>query len=210
MTRYARTERDAFADELLARGTQAPTLCAGWTTADLAAHVVTRDRRPDAAAGILVPALSGYTDAVRRRIRDRVDWPGLVAQVRNPPWWTVAAVPPVDALVNTVEFFVHHEDVRRGRDGWAPRDLPADLERQLWRAARLLLRRGLRDLPADVLVDAAGFDQVRTGRGGPHLRLSGTPGELLLFGFGRQASTRVDLTGPPELVEQARTTAMGV
>ena len=35
---------------------------------------------------------------------------------------------PIDELVNTVEFFVHHEDVRRAAPGWTPRSLDRQLE----------------------------------------------------------------------------------
>ena len=35
---------------------------------------------------------------------------------------------PIDELVNTVEFFVHHEDVRRAQDGWTARALDPALE----------------------------------------------------------------------------------
>ena len=59
MTRYARPEREALCDLLTDLGPEAPTLCAGWRTRDLAAHLVLRERRPDAAPGILLPLLAG-------------------------------------------------------------------------------------------------------------------------------------------------------
>ena len=52
MTTPATLERRRFADALLEVGPDAPTLCDGWSTRDLAAHVVLRDRRPDAAGGL--------------------------------------------------------------------------------------------------------------------------------------------------------------
>ena len=51
MATPATMERRRFADELLAVGPDAPTLCTGWAARDLAAHVVLRDRRPDAMPG---------------------------------------------------------------------------------------------------------------------------------------------------------------
>ena len=66
-------------------GPDAPTLCEGWLTADLAAHLVIRERRPDAAPGLVLPALSGYMDRVQRSVRDRYSWPELVAKVRSGP-----------------------------------------------------------------------------------------------------------------------------
>lgn len=57
----ASRERAALVNTMRAVGPDGATLCVGWTTRDLAAHLVLRERRPDAAAGILVPALAGYT-----------------------------------------------------------------------------------------------------------------------------------------------------
>ena len=65
MTRFARTERAAFADTLEEAGPDAPTLCTGWTTRDLAAHLVLRERRPDAAMGILIKGVAGHTQRVQ-------------------------------------------------------------------------------------------------------------------------------------------------
>ncbi len=52
----ARAERAALADLMLEVGPDSPTLCGDWTTRDLAAHLVLRERRPEA-AGLVVPAL---------------------------------------------------------------------------------------------------------------------------------------------------------
>ena len=49
---YSREERLALCALLDETGPDAPTLCEGWTTGDLAAHLVLRERRPDAAAGV--------------------------------------------------------------------------------------------------------------------------------------------------------------
>ena len=44
-------ERWALCDLLTELGPDSPTLCAGWRSADLAAHLLTRERRPDTALG---------------------------------------------------------------------------------------------------------------------------------------------------------------
>ena len=46
---------------MLEVGEKAPTLCGDWDTGDLAAHLVVRDRRPDALLGLGIPPLRGYT-----------------------------------------------------------------------------------------------------------------------------------------------------
>ena len=66
MTRHARSERLALCRTLERVGPDAPTLCPPWRTRDLAAHLVLRERRPDAAPGIWLRAAAGRT----RRVQD--------------------------------------------------------------------------------------------------------------------------------------------
>src|SRR5690348_16386408 len=127
MSRYAQIERSAFADALVAAGPSAPTLCEGWNTSDLAAHVIVRERRPDAAPGVFLSFLAGWTERIRTGCRDGHTYPELVHLVRNPPRWTPMAVPALDEATNTIEFFVHTEDVRRAAPGWEPRVLEPGL-----------------------------------------------------------------------------------
>ncbi|SBT44590.1 TIGR03085 family metal-binding protein [Micromonospora auratinigra] len=208
MPRYARSEREALADLLLELGPEAPTVNDGWTTRDLAAHLLVRERRPDAAGGILLPPLRGYGEAVRRRVAAG-PYADLVARVRRPPVWSPVSNPLTDELVNTLEFFIHHEDVRRARPGWQPRDLPPGLQAALWKRAALLARTALRRFPADLLVQAPGFGEVGVGRGGERLRLVGAPGELVLFLSGRQRVARVQVDGPAALAERLRAAGLG-
>lgn len=209
MPRYARAERDALADLLLAVGPDAPTVNDGWTTRDLAAHLVLRERRPDAAGGIALPPLRGYAERVRRALAGQ-PYPQLVEAIRRPPWWSPVSNPILDDLVNTVEFFVHHEDVRRAGPGWGPRDLPAGQQRALWRSVLPLGRLALRRFPAAVLVQAPGFGEGTVGAGGDRVRLVGAPGELLLFLTGRQRVARVQVDGPPALAERLRAARLGL
>lgn len=209
MPRYAETERRALADLFLTVGPDAPTLNEGWTTRDLAAHLVVRDRRPDAAAGILLAPLRDYSERVRLRVAGQ-PWERLVEQVRRAPWWTLAGNPLTDELVNTVEFFVHLEDVRRAQPGWEPRELPVGLTKVLWRRVSPLARLGLRRFPARVRVRAPGLGEIDAGGGGEAVELVGPPGELTMFLFGRQRASRVQLGGPPELVGRLSTATLGI
>ncbi|MFC0504543.1 TIGR03085 family metal-binding protein [Micromonospora costi] len=208
MPRYARAEREALADLLLTVGPDAPTVAEGWSTRDLAAHLVVRERRPDAAGGLALPPLRGYAERVRRRVAAR-PFPELVALVRRPPVWSPVSNPLTDELANAMEFFIHHEDVRRARPGWLPRDLPAGLQSALWRRAAPLARLALRRFPADLYVQAPGFGQLSVGRGGAPLRLVGSPGELALFLSGRQRVSRVQLDGPATSAQRLRAASLG-
>ncbi|MER7460454.1 TIGR03085 family metal-binding protein [Micromonospora sp. NPDC126480] len=209
MPRYARSERAALADLFQTLGPDAPTLNEGWSTRDLAAHLVLRERRPDAAGGIILPPLRGHAERVRRRLAAQ-PWTRLVDQVRRPPLWSPVSNPLTDELANTMEFFIHHEDVRRPGTGWQPRDLPAGLQRALWRRAGALARLALRRFPATVLVQAPGHGELSVGRGGEPVRLVGAPGELVLFLSGRQRAARVQVDGPAAVSDRLRAARLGL
>ncbi|MGN9808646.1 TIGR03085 family metal-binding protein [Micromonospora sp. BQ11] len=209
MPRYARSEREALADLFGTLGPDAPTINEGWATRDLAAHLVLRERRPDAAGGLLLPPLRGHAERVRRRLAAQ-PWARLVGQVRRPPAWSPVSNRLTDELVNTMEFFIHHEDVRRARAGWLPRDLPAGLHRALWKRVAPLARLGLRRIPADVFVQAPGYGELSVGRGGEPVRVVGAPGELALFLSGRQRVARVQVAGPTAAVERLRAADLGM
>jgi uncharacterized protein (TIGR03085 family) len=205
----AKDERAALCDLFTELGPDQPTLCDGWQTRDLAAHLVIRERRPDAAAGIVLRPLAGHTARVQAAVAAR-PFDQIVAAIRNPPAWSpLSAIGVLDRATNTTEFFIHHEDARRAQPDWQPRPLPEAQSRALWKRVRLTARQALRRLPASVLVDAPGYGQFRLGTG-PELRLAGDPGELTMFLSGRQAASRVELTGPDELVTRLRGARLGV
>ncbi|WP_420451001.1 TIGR03085 family metal-binding protein [Ilumatobacter sp.] len=210
MTTPATIERRRFADELLAAGPDAPTLCEGWTTRDLAAHVVLRETRPDAAVGVVAPFLSGYTDKVQQRIA-RDDYDELVESVRTgPPAWSPTRIERIDRAVNTAEFFVHLEDVRRGGDDWSPRaldtSLQADIHASLSRVAKLLTRRS----PVGVVLEPDdGHAPIVAKRGEPTVHVRGGVGELMLFVYGRADQAAVELDGTDDAVARLRSASFG-
>src|SRR4051812_675588 len=130
MLHLSRTERAALCNSALEAGEDAPTLCEGWTVKDLVIHLLLRERDPLAAPGILVPQLHGLTQRSARRMESH-DFSSLVERVRSgPPKWSPMAIPQVDQLLNSLEYFVHHEDIRRAAPGWEPREL-TDRERRI-------------------------------------------------------------------------------
>jgi uncharacterized protein (TIGR03085 family) len=208
-TNLAPAERAALCDLFDAVGPDAPTLCTGWTTRDLAAHLAVRDRRADAAAGIMIRRLAGHTETVRRAEAARA-YPQIVQRVRRVPWWVLTGHGVLDRLTNTTEFYIHHEDVRRAADDWAPRDLSDEMQRALYGPVRTISPLRLRRFPAAITIEAPGYGQIKAGAGGPELSLAGEPGELALFLGGRQAHSRVTLYGPDDLVTRLRTARLGV
>jgi uncharacterized protein (TIGR03085 family) len=209
MTNFAQAERRQLADLLVEVGPDQPTLCGEWTTRDLAAHLVIRERRPDASIGLVVKPLEDRLERVRLEAAAE-PWPELVDDVRGgPPKWSPMRIQFVDQLANTVEFFVHHEDVRRAADTWEPRELDPALVEELWKTLSRMGRMVARKAPCGlVLVDPAGRRAV-VKKGEPTVTVSGPVGELVMFSYGRQAKSRVELTGPDDLVEAVRTAPLG-
>ena len=192
MTSYALRERHLLADLLLEVGPDAPTLCGDWVTADLAAHLVLRERRPDAGLGVWVPAFAGWTDKVAASLRDRKTYPEIVELVRDRPWW----IAPLDETVNLIEYFVHHEDVRRAQPEWQPRPFTDRDQDRLWSRLVLLakgLARGSSVGVELVRTDAPAVRRIKAGE--PTLVVRGVPTELTLFAYGRGAVADVDLEG---------------
>ena len=207
---YARDERLALSALLDQAGPREPTLCEGWTTLDLAAHLVLREHRPDAGLGLLGGPLAAHTRSVQRRLAERTPYARLVQTFRaGPPRFSLFALPGADERANVVEYFVHHEDVRRAQPGWEPRKIDPGLTEVLWlrlRMARFVLRK------APVGVELARDDQPEPARpGGPRVRITakartpvvtvtGAPAELTLWALGRTAAARVRLDGGEDAI----------
>ena len=185
-------------------GADAPTLCEGWLAVDLAAHLVVRERRPDSGPGLVWPRLAEYTEKVRRGERDRVPFETLVDTVRRGP---PVLLRPFDGPMNTVEFFIHVEDLRRARDGWTPRMVSPALADALW--ARVGPGGMAKKVPATIVITSPGRDAKEAGSG-PRLTLAGDPGELIMFGAGRQAAAKVEIDGDETLAAQLRAAKLGV
>ncbi|WP_433656573.1 TIGR03085 family metal-binding protein [Nocardia sp. CA-128927] len=195
----AQRERQSLVETMAAVGPEAPTLCGEWTVRDLAAHLVVRERRPDAAPGIMLKPFAGYLDSVQAKVA-RQPFPELLEQVQTgPPWWS--PLRPIDAIANVTEMFVHHEDVRRGSPGWEPRALSQADEDRYWQLVGRMGRRAYRKSPVKVVLET--LDEKRAvvrPKSGDEVVLRGMPSELLLHSFGRN-EVRIETTGTPEAVQ---------
>ena len=208
--RPAQLERTALCDTALQVGEDQPTLCEGWDVKDLVVHLLVREGSP-AAAGIVLSPLAGVTDAVSRRVGRR-DFAVLVEKLRSgPPRLSPYAVPQLDSVLNTLEFFVHHEDIRRARPGWSARDLGEPLEKVLWKmlgtAGKGLLRRSPVGVTAENSV--TGSRSVLKA-GTPTVTVRGLPSEVTLFVFGRREQAQVDLLGDDADVARLTGTSLGI
>jgi uncharacterized protein (TIGR03085 family) len=196
-------------DEL---GPSVPTLLDGWTAHDLAAHLVLREHDLIAGPCLVLPGPFGrFAERRSAGLARRKDFAWLVARIRSGPPVGFFRIGWIRAMANLNEFFVHHEDVRRA-NGRGPRSLTRAMDAALWRNVRRGGRYLGRRLDGGGLeIEWAGTDERVTVRpGSPTARLSGPPGELLLYIFGRQAAAQVEVSGPPEAVAAVRRTHFGM
>lgn len=211
MTTSATAERHALAALFTELGPDVDTLCEGWTSRDLAAHLVMRERRPDGAAGVILKPLAGYADKVQDSIAAR-DWDDLVGTVRSgPPRWSPTRIGAVDRLANTIEFFVHHEDVRRAQSAWEARDLPDELRSDLHAALGRMVKVLARKVPVGLeLTPTDGGASITAKKGSPTVTVHGPIGELVLFVYGRGDHAQVTFDGPDDAVAAVRAARFGV
>jgi uncharacterized protein (TIGR03085 family) len=188
-------ERAELADLLDRVGPDAPTRCEGWTTQDLLVHLLIRERRPDAVPGTFLSIGSSWTHRVGDGYRSR-PWHDLVGEFRSrPPWYLPTHWDPVDEAVNAGEYFIHHEDVRRGRPGWEPRHYDDETTAKLRAMVRgAYLRLALRKAGRGVVAVLPGGERVVLRRGEPEVEVTGEPGEIVIWASGRPAA-RVTLSG---------------
>jgi uncharacterized protein (TIGR03085 family) len=207
----AQQERAALCDLFTEVGPDAPTLCGDWTTRDLAAHLVVRERRPDAAVGIVVSKAAGYTDKVQSGVAT-TDWDDLIETVRSgPPMWSPMRIGAIDKAANTIEFFVHLEDVRRASDDWEPRELDAGLTETLYSMLSKMAKRLVNSSSVGiVLAPDDGRAEIVAKAAEPSVTVSGPVGELVLFVYGRQAHSRVDLAGDDASVTAVTGASFGI
>ncbi len=205
-----RAERERACDLLIETGPDAPTLCEGWTTADLAAHLYVRERSPLAGLGIILPPLAGYAEGAMRRALERNGYVTVVERIRSGP--PLGPMRLADSTVNLNEYAVHHEDVRRGTPGWSPRPAAevADLEDALWASLRRgagFMTRGLKDI--GLVLTWPGHDEHVVRSGEATATVTGRPIELVLLLNGRSA-VEVEITGDQSAVDRLHAANLGI
>jgi uncharacterized protein (TIGR03085 family) len=200
-------ERAALCDTFEKYGPDAPTLCAGWNTLDLASHLVAREARSDAALGLVVPPLAKHLQHVMDKYKARGYEP-LIAMLRTGPPWMHRTGPLASANVN--ENFIHHEDVRRA-SGEGPRTLDPDMDAILWRMLGFGARMSKKAVrgAALTLKTPDGRERV-VSTDGAAVSMTGAPGELSLYMSGRKEAAVVTLDGDAAAVAIVRAAGFGV
>ncbi|RSO42886.1 TIGR03085 family protein [Streptomyces sp. WAC 06725] len=210
MSTHANRERLLLADLLEGAGPDAPTLCEGWKARDLAAHVVVRERRADAAGGLLIKPLAGRLERVQREFAAK-PYDELVRLIRTgPPRMSPFALKQIDEASNTVEFFVHAEDVRRAQPDWTPRELDPVFSDTLWSRLEKMARVLGRKSPVGLVLRRPNGQTAVAHRGTPVVTATGGPGELVLFVYGRQSAADVELDGDKDAVARVLEAQLGL
>jgi uncharacterized protein (TIGR03085 family) len=211
VTYLAAGERTALCALALQVGPTAPTLCEGWDVRDLVAHLVLRDGSL-AAVGIVLPPLSGLADRGMESLVEKHSFEDLVERLRKgPPRHSPFRIKAVDRLLNAMEYYIHHEDIRRAQPSWQPRELSSRVQDALWQGVRSSGRALLRS--AEVGVVASRPDTSSTvvlKAGEPSVTVHGLPAEVALFVFGRKGQAQVKLHGEPRDVALLKDTSLGI
>ncbi|MFD7298227.1 TIGR03085 family metal-binding protein [Streptomyces sp. NPDC059897] len=211
MSTHAKRERLLLADLLEASGPDAPTLCEGWNTRDLAAHVVVRERRPDAAGGLLVKQLASRLERVQAEFAEK-PYEELIQLIRTgPPRFSPFSLKQIDEASNAIEFYVHTEDVRRAQPDWTPRELDPVFADVLWSRLERMARVMGRKAPVGLVLRRPDGQTAVAHRGTPVVTVTGAPSELVMFAFGRQEAADVEMDGEKSAVERlTETKALGL
>jgi uncharacterized protein (TIGR03085 family) len=203
-------EREQLCDLFLELGPEAPTLCEGWATLDLAAHLVMREHDPRSGLAILGgDRFAKLEESLMAKGRAK-GYETLVERLRSGPPLVPWRLPGLRTLLNLSEWFVHHEDVRRA-NGQAPRTDRPDLDDALWdlvgRTGRMAVR-GLKGAGLDI--DAPGHGHRTLKKAEPRVTLTGGPQEVVLFVSGRRDAAQVELTGDDAALEVLAATRLGI
>ncbi|QGU02239.1 hypothetical protein CKALI_06885 [Corynebacterium kalinowskii] len=194
---FSIAERARLVQSLLSVGPDAPTLCEGWTAHHLAAHLLIRERKLLATAGMFVPPLSGITDRAMASQLGRPFEDVVQEWGRGPRGaWKL-----IDKKVNVAEHFVHHEDVRRPQ-GMEARGFSTPEIAELYAALRTA---SAAFGQSSAVVELWPHGQLPIYAGDRHaaerVQIHGDVGELLLYTFGRPV-LKLDFVGNEELVRR--------
>jgi uncharacterized protein (TIGR03085 family) len=210
MSTHAKRERLILADLLESSGPEAPTLCEGWKTRDLAAHVVVRERRADAAGGLVFKPLAARLERVQGEFAAK-PYEELIQLIRTgPPRMSPYALKQIDEAANTVEYYIHAEDVRRAAPDWTPRELDTVFQDALWRRLETAARMFARKSPVGLVLRRPNGQTVVAHKGSPVVTVTGEPGELVLFASGRQRVAKTETEGGKDAVAWAYEAKLGI
>jgi len=198
---FHQIDRAHLVDALEAAGPDAPTLCEGWRSRHLAAHVVLRERSALEPARMWLPALGGpgenALEELAERSADEAGWAELLARVAEGPR-RISPLAWGGDKANLVELVIHTEDVRRGAGPAAPLEREPEHLDAIFDQLRLAARLYYRATPVGLVLVVPGGRRARVK--GPRgdfgtVVLRGSVVDLLLHASGRGAAAQLEIEG---------------
>ncbi|MFV0253666.1 MAG: TIGR03085 family metal-binding protein [Beutenbergiaceae bacterium] len=198
MERWDHRELSDLLTTLRATDPHAETLCDGWQARHLVAHLYLRRHKPWSAfrqgAGSAFMQLAdgaaqsgGYAALVEQF---------AAAPARISPMTLLDG--PLGPRVNTLEYLIHHEDVRRGEGPVEPRSLTPDENDAIFDALPGFGALAMRSAPVGVVFGVPGGRRnviKRSGGGMESVAVLGAPTELALVASGRRRAAEVQMLG---------------
>ncbi|WP_158600658.1 TIGR03085 family metal-binding protein [Tessaracoccus antarcticus] len=200
----AQRQRAQLLDLFLELGPFAPTLCEGWKTQDLAAHLFIREHKPQAMLGMFSERFAAITSRVQMEALHSHGFVGLIDRLRKPS----LMMRPLDSLVNGAEYFIHHTDVLRAND--RDQEISPKDEETLRTPIKMFAGKTARTYGDRVVIDTNDGKQLEFGQGTRPVHLIGKPSEILLFVSGRTDHANVQLVGEPDAVKKFTEAASGI
>lgn len=178
---FARRQRSQLLGLMHETGPFAETACVGWQTQDLAAHLWIREHKLSALPGIGIERFAKRTERLQQEALHSKGFEVLLAELQEPG----LLVRPIDPIVGGVEWYIHHEDVRRPRGEKV--QLTEKETRALEPVAMAMAKKTQLGSQYTLVVASKGGRVRRFGKGPKTVRIEGTANELLLHFSGRPA-----------------------
>ena len=110
-----------------------------------------------------------------------------------------------------MEYFIHHEDIRRAQPTWAARTLPPREEKVLWRQIGVAGKGLVRESKVGVVLERGDTGEravLKSDESSVVVR--GIPSELALYVYGRKEQADVELDGSGADIAALTGTDLGV
>ncbi len=196
-------ERERLVESFRRSSSDSPTLCEGWDARDLLTHLINRELYPHHMLGTAL-TLSKSIDK-KHELEDMPydDLVEVFAEGRQK--FSPLQVGKLDELMNTAEYFVHHEDLLRGGDVSQPRELSKEDQDAVYASLKRMSKVLFLKSPVGVDLVAPGYELIEAGtksaRATGIVTVKGDPLELLLFAFGREYKAHVEYSGKDAHIE---------
>lgn len=189
-------------------GGEAPTLCEGWNTTDLLRHLVIREYYPHLALTSKIPGkfTQGQREAKARL--EEADFEELLDEFRSSHQkYSPLQLSAVNKAFNTLEYVIHHEDVRRAQEPQLGRILLDQEQKEIFSSLKVISQLSFLKAPVKIVLDAPGVGSTTVLASKRHDRtvtIIGAPLEMALFAFGRE-KYKLQFEGPDDAVDAVTT-----